>query len=141
MAPTGRTCGPPRPSICIGKAHALPKNALKSPPSGARCVSLSTAKYCGGKFDTTVGGSVWTNSGPTLDILWTYSAQKILSVWKKFVSLHQLSIKILQYMDSNNKINWKVVIEVAIAILSAILGALGTTKVKKRPTNEKPDEQ
>ena len=47
----------------------------------------------------------------------------------------------MQCMDSSNKINWKVVIEVAIAILSAILGALGTTKVKKRPVNEKADEQ
>ena len=36
--------------ICVSQ------NILKSPPSGARCVSLSTAKYCGGKFDTTVGG-------------------------------------------------------------------------------------
>lgn len=44
-------------------------------------------------------------------------------------------------MDKNKEINWKVIIEVAIAILTAILGALGTTKAKKRPTNEKPEEQ
>lgn len=66
--------------ICVSQ------NILKSLHSGARCVSLSTAKYCGGKFDTTVCGSVWTYSGPTLDLLWTYSGKK------KFVSSKKVSI-------------------------------------------------
>ena len=84
-------------------------------------------------------------SGPTLDQLWTFSGptpiRKILSVQKKFVLLRRQSIKIKIHMDKNKDINWKVIIEVAIAILTAILGALGTTKVKKRPANEKSDEQ